>query len=330
MMKRTIRYLSILLGPCILCTACGTRIDTEVGDTEVPAVVVSRTEEAATEVAVIEPGDIHRIVFATDEIIQPIEMGKTMLADLDGDGEPEKITVRSESEDDSHNQNELHFQINDVYYHGYESFSKILPISGQIFENSFYLVDLDTSDRFREILVDCDWGMADGYAYFLRYCEGELIPISGNDIPPLILSGKDCSIRGDGTVIASEFGGLFETRRVKKTWKLLDTNRFHTALEYVTEYYEYRLRPADGKLMLRQDMTFFAEKDGGMDNLITLPAGTEVDIARYYLDTGWIQFLYDGDTKEAWMKLIGDRVLLPMNIYQSDIDNYIDGFSKAG
>ena len=327
-MKRIIKSLSILLGLCILCTACGTKIDNEVEDTEIPGTEVPTTEETVVDTHVIEPGNIHQVVTATDEIIQPIEMGKTMLADLDGDGKPEMITVRSESDDNSYNQNELHFQINDSYYHG-SDFGKLVPGSlYNLSKNAFYLVDLDISDRYREILINGD-DFA-GNAYFLRYNQGELIPISGIDIPSVSLSGENISIYGDGTVRKRVRVGLFESRGCKRTWNLIDANCFHTALQEITEFYEYSLRPADNKLTLSQEMTFFAQMDGKLDNLITLPPGTAIDVARFYSDTGWIQFLYDGDTKEAWMKLIGDQVLLPMNIYKANIDSYIAGFSKAG
>jgi len=330
-MKRIIRYLSILLGLCILCTACGTKIDNEVEDAEIRATEVPATEVTAVDKQEIEPGNIHRVVIATDEIIQPIEMGKTMLADLDGDGEAEMITVRSISGESGHNQNELYFQVNDLYYHG-SDFAKLVPYGGlNVFDNSFYLVDLDTSDRYREILIYNGESYSE-CTYFLRYESGELIPLAGRGFPSISLAEADKSIRGDGTVmvISNQGLGVFERCTVTRTWKLIDKNHFHTALHEVTEAHEYSLRPSDNKLTLIREMTFFVEMDGSLDRLLTLQAGTKIDIARYYPDTGWIQILYDGDTKEAWMKLIGDRVLLPMNIYKADIDSYIAGFSKAG
>ena len=330
MMKRIIRCLSVFFGLCILCTACGTKTDIEVEDIEVPVVANTIAEKAATEMAVIEPGNIHRVVFATDEIIQPIEMEKTMFADLDGDGKPEMITVRSKSDDGSHSQDELYFQVNDLYYHG-SDFGKLLPIGNlSVSDNSFYLVDLDTSDKYKEILI-LDTGVVENKGHFLRYDQGEMIPISGNDINGIRLSGESVSICGDGMVKTNDRDySAFQYNRITRTWKLTDSNRFHTILEEVTEFYKYTLRPADDRLTLNREMTFFSQMDGNMDQLLTLSAETKVNIAKFYPDTGWIQFLYDGDTKEAWMKLIDDTVLLPMNIYKSSIDNYISGFSKVG
>lgn len=323
-MKRTIVLLAWLLGVCAMVTACG-KIEPET-EMEIPGLDIPAEETVEG-----EPVDIHLVTIATDELIQPIEFGKTMLADLDGDGNLDKITLCVDPDKEPYGWSRIHFQVNDLYFYGYADLQKILNSSVfSIYENSVYLVDLDTSDRFREILVTCNYGMFDGGSCFLRYCDGELIPISGNDIPPVTLTGEDCSIKGDGTVIARTGGGVFETRWVTKTWKLMDTNRFHTALECVTECYEYSLRPADMKLTLRQEMTFFAEKDGGMDNLVTLPTGTKVDIAAFYPDSGWIKVLYEDDTKTVWMKQNGEQVLLPMNIYSYHIDDYIEGFSTAG
>ena len=324
-MKRIIRYLSILLGLCILCTACGTKTDTEVEDAEIRATEVPATEVTAVDTQVIEPGNIHQVVIATDEIIQPIEMGKTMLADLDGDGEPEMITVRRSSYDNGYsvNKHHLYFQVNDLYYNG-NDFGKLVP-NGYLYSPSFYLVDLDTSDRFKEILIFDSMDMS-YRGHFIRYNRGEMIPISGN-IDRIRLSGDSVSICGDGTVKVREDIGLFRYEAFQKTWKLIDANHFHTVLEDVTDFYEFGLRPTETKYTLRQEMTFFAQMDGNLDNLITLPAGTKIDIFGYYPNTGWVQFLYDDATKEAWMKLVGGSVLLPMNIYKSDIvDDYIDGF----
>ena len=322
-MKRIIRYLSIFLGLCILCTACGTKTDTEVEDAEIRATEVPATEVTAVDTQVIEPGNIHQVVIATDEIIQPIEMGKTLLADLDGDGEPEMITVRRSLDDRGSYVNKLYFQVNDLYYNG-NDFGKLVP-NGHLSTPSFYLVDLDTSDRFKEILIFDSMDMS-YRGHFIRYNRGEMIPISGN-IDRIRLSGDSVSICGDGTVKVREDIGLFRYEAFQKTWKLIDANHFHTVLEDVTDFYEFGLRPTETKYTLRQEMTFFSQMDGNLDNLITLPAGTKIDIFGFYPNTGWVRFLYDDATKEAWMKLIGGRVLLPMNIYKSDIVNdYIDGF----
>lgn len=321
-MKRIIRFLSILLGLCILCTACGTKADTEEVFNEIPA-----TEETVVDTQVIEPGNIHQVVIATDEIIQPIEMGKTMLADLDGDGEPEMITVRKRLDDRASYVNKLYFQINDLYYHG-SDFGKLVP-NGYLSSCSFYLVDLDTSDRFKEILILDPRDMT-YRGHFIRYNRGEMIPISGNNIDRITVSGENASICGDGTVKTWESIALFQYEVFQRTWKLIDANHFHTVLEDVTDFYEFGVRPSEAKYTLRQEMTFFVQMDGNPDNLITLPAGTKIDIFGFYPNTGWVQFLYDDATKEAWMKLVGGTVLLPMNIYRSDVaDDYIDGFPVA-
>ena len=328
-MKR-IKWLGLMLALCMMCTACGIKIDTEETATEIPATEISATEVTAVDTQVIEPGNIHQVVIATDEIIQPIEMGKTMLADLDGDGEPEMITVRRSSYDSGYsvNKHHLYFQVNDLYYNG-NDFGKLVP-NGYLYSPSFYLVDLDTSDRFKEILI-LDAGDVENKGHFLRYDQGEMIPISGNNINGIELSGERVSICGDGTVITNDRDySAFEYNRIARTWKLTDSNRFHTILEEVTECYDYTLYSPGGWLTLNQEMTFYAQMDGNLDNLLTLPAGTKVNIARFYPDSGWMQFLYDDKTKEAWMKLIGGRVLLPMNIYGSSIDDYISGFNNLG
>ena len=216
-MKRIIRYLSILLGLCILCTACGTKIDNEEEDTEIPATEVPATEETIVDTQVIEPGNIHQVVIATDEIIQPIEMGKTLLADLDGDGEPEMITVRRSLDDRGSYVNKLYFQVNDLYYHG-SDFGKLVP-SGYLHYSTFHLVDLDTSDRYKEILI-LESGDVENKGHFLRYDQGQMIPISGKNINGIELSGERVSICGDGRVITNDRDySAFAYNRIARIWK---------------------------------------------------------------------------------------------------------------
>ncbi len=301
---------------------------TEEPTTEEPTTEEPTAEEPMTEAVVIEPGNIHtdETVDATDEIVQVIEMGKTVLADLDGDGVDEKITVRAEAEQINYYEDDIHFQIDELYYHG-DNFDELI-CAGIISMRTFYLVDLDTSDRWVEIAImeeSCENN-------FLRYHEGGLFPI-GEISGISITSGEDGStkILGDGTISTRERYDVLQTSHITKTWRLLPSDTASTALEEVIpEYYEFELRPADWKMILKQDMTFFAELNGSMDNLITLPAGTEVDIARFYPDGEWIQILYKQDTKAVWLRRIGNNLIMPMNIFEGDMSEYIDRLYLAG
>lgn len=301
---------------------------TEEPTTEEPTTEEPTTEEPTTEAVVIEPGNIHLEETVVDNggIIQAIEVDKTLLADLDGDGVQEKITLRLENKPFSSNrQYTLHFQIGDLYYGGEIGFGELLDHSYSINENCFSLIDLDTSDNYKEIVVFTDG--SGSYAYYLRYQAGKIIPlgvISHWGGLPLIL--------GDGTLSARVRYDVLQTSFVTKTWKLMNPNHFHASLEEVIpEYYEFELRSAENKLTLLKEMTFYAELNGNWDNLITLPAGTKIDIARYYPEGGWIQILYEQDTKAVWWRQIEDSLILPMHIFEyPSLSEYIAGLALAG
>jgi len=289
------------------------------------------TEEPTTEAVVIEAGNIHleETVVDNGEIVQMIEVDKTLLADLDGDGVQEKITLRLENKPSKYGKEyTLHFQIGDLYYGGEIGFGELIDANYTIDINSFSLVDLDTSDNYKEIAVFIDM-MQSGIYYYLRYQDGKIIPLGvfsawRTGTPP---------VSGDGTVSAKDRYDVLQTSVVTKTWKLMNPNHFHASLEEVIpEYYEFELRSAEDKLTLLKDMTFYAEMNGNQDNVITLPVGTKIDIARYYLEEGWIQILYEQDTKAVWWRLIEGALLLPMHIFGDTtvLTEYIAGLAIAG
>lgn len=304
---------------------------TEEPTTEEPTTEEPTTEEPTTEAVVIEPGNIHLEETVVDNggIIQAIEVDKTLLADLDGDGVQEKITLRLENKPLNNNYKAytLHFQIGDLYYSAASGFGELIDMYAQsINENSFSLVDLDTSDNYKEIAVSTD--DFEQYVHYLRYQDGKILPLG-------VISGWRTGIpliSGDGTVSARVRYDVLQTSFITKTWKLMNPNHFHASLEEVIpEYYEFELRPAENKLTLLKEMTFYAELNGNRDNLITLPAGTKIDIARYYPEGGWIQILYEQDTKAVWWRQIEDSLILPMHIFEyPSLSEYIAGLSLAG
>ena len=304
---------------------------TEEPTTEEPTTEEPTTEEPTTEAVVIEAGNIHleETVVDNGEIVQMIEVDKTLLADLDGDGVQEKITLRLENKPSKYGKEyTLHFQIGDLYYGGEIGFGELIDANYTIDINSFSLVDLDTSDNYKEIAVFIDM-MQSGIYYYLRYQDGKIIPLGvfsawRTGTPP---------VSGDGTVSAKDRYDVLQTSFVTKTWKLMNPNHFHASLEEVIpEYYEFELRSAESKLTLLKDMTFYAEMNGNPDNVITLPVGTKIDIARYYPEEGWIQILYEQDTKAVWWRLIEGALLLPMHIFGDTtvLTEYIAGLAIAG
>jgi len=173
---------------------------TEEPTTEEPTTEEPTTEEPTTEAVVIEPGNIHleETVVDNGEIVQVIEVDKTLLADLDGDGVQEKITLRREEKTFGYKAYTLHFQVGELYYSG--GFGGLVDMyAGSLTENSFSLVDLDKSDGYKEILIKTS--DFESYGHYLRYQAGEIIPIG-----VVNYRGSLEPITGDGTVS----GGLWD------------------------------------------------------------------------------------------------------------------------
>lgn len=300
--------------------------------TQEPTTEEPATEEPTTEAVVIEHGNIHtdETVPDTGEIVQVIEVGKTLLADLDGDGVDEKITLRTDKERNQYNHDSLHFQVNDLYYHGIGKFAELVPGGGlSVSESGFSLVDLDKSDNFKEIVIH--ESTSDPICFF-RYQDGVLIPIG--TVPGTLAknSGKldFLTIPGDGTVSMKVDCDLIYTYVITKTWKLVNGDYFHSSLEEVNpEYYEIDSQ-IYGSLWLCREMTFYAEMNGSADNLVTVPEGTEIRVVRYYPEEGWIQILCEQDAKVVWLKYM-KKLILPMNIFDEDFKlNYTQRGAVAG
>lgn len=290
------------------------------------------TEETTTEAVVIEPGNIHteETVADTGEIMQVIEIGKTLLVDLDGDGVEEKITLRTETERDRYDHNSIHFQVNDLYYHG-GKFAELVPGGWLgVSKTGFSLVDLDKSDNFKEIVI---YESNMDPICFLRYQDGALIPIGTIPGNSLVNSEKldFLTIPGDGTVSIKVNVDLMYTYITTKTWKLVNAKSFHASLEEVKpEFYEIDSQSHAERLWVCQEMTFYAEMNGNIDNLVTLPSGTLITMARYYPEDGWIQFLCEQDGKVVWVKYM-KKLILPMNILDEEFKlNYTQLAAVAG
>lgn len=313
-----------------------TQEPTEELTTEEPTTEEPTTEEPATEEStepVIEPGNLHteETVNASGEIVEQIELGKTILVDLDGDGEQEKLTVAKSYPSTAYYSESVHLQIDDLYCNG-DDFDAVMGYTRHFDDNGFYLVDLDTSDKWVEIGIR----MGDGAFLatkmrFLRYQDGELFfvgEIDGASLSASLENDMDILIPGDGTVSALVPHEHVRARSIVKNWELKDSTEFQAVLEeIVPEYYE--LIPGElfnGVITIKQDMQFFAQKEADMNNLITLPAGTTVDMPRAYSEGGWIEVVYEDGAKTVWLKVEED-LLLPINIdlWDSKLWEYIVG-----
>lgn len=282
----------------------------------------------------IEPGNLHteETVTAGDGIVQIFEDGKTVLADLDGDGESEKITVQLYP-DGEYNAN-FAVQIEDVYCSA-DAFKRIIGYTEGLDVGKIYLIDLDTSDQWLEIAFYSAGPSMDPVTTFLRYHDGEIVRVGAVPVRPPVLEPDDYSrmeVAGDGTVSGRTRYDVVQTQFVTMCWELKNASEFRATLEEkVPEYYSFELRSdLDSQMYLKQDTAFFKEMNADPGNLITLPKDTVVDIARYYPESGWIQVIYEQGTKAVWLLLDGNEMLQPLNVHKWNLGEYVVGLAAAG
>ncbi len=286
------------------------------------------TEEPTTEEQPTEPVNLHteETQVAGEGIVQIFETGKTLVADLDGDGITERITVAV-----GQGYHPLSMQIDDVYWNA-DEFSEAVRYMENPECQKFYLVDVDVSDGWKELAFYEHGPSGDPCTTFLRYQNGELVYI-GEIADGAPGEGRYGSVTmefpGDGTISAVVRYWEFQTDSTKKMWKLANGSELNASLEEVVpEYYEFvRNSGWQFNIQLVQNATFYREMNADMENVIMLPEGTRVDLARYYPETGWLEVVYEGGEKSVWLQVTAEKMFMPMNV---DIYKYFTGLNAAG
>lgn len=289
------------------------------------------TTEAPTEAQPTEPVNLHteETQVAGEGIIQVFETGKTLLADLDGDGEAEKITVAVDP--DRGYRFSLKLQIDDTYYDCDTLHSVLRGLECEE-TRCFYLLDIDSSDKWLELAFFEYGPSGDPCTTFARYSDGELVYIGEiGDGPP----GEDrygnvsMEFPGDGTISAIVRYDKFQTDFTRKNWKLVNGSELNAQLEeIVPEYYEFYeyLDRWEPHVQLAQNATFYREKIADMENVIMLSEGTMVELFRYYPADGWLEILYEEGTKSVWLQVNEEGLFMPMKVGKYD---YFTGLSAA-
>ena len=211
-----------------------------------------------------EPGNLHTddVVEAGKEIVKTFDTGKTVLVDLDGDGTKEKITVKVNM--DANEYEAFSMQVNDTYYDS-EAFNQLLGYFEFIDRKHFYLIDIDTSDKWLDVAFYEAGPSGDPETTILRYQDGELVRMGSVPVgPPKIESvgNRELNIPGDGTIYGNVLDFLLGSEFFPKTWKVEETSEgLPVLVEIIPEYYEilprFELAP---KSTLSQEMPFFVSQ----------------------------------------------------------------------
>lgn len=351
MARYTVMLLIVLVMVMIGCTYCGVK-ETDVGaggkeeSTESAEHVSESVDESTTEevseeppteepteeptssAPTIEPGNLHTddVVEVGEGIAQIIDTGKTVLVDLDGDGTKEKITVKVNMGVSEYEAFEM--QINDTYYNS-KAFNELLRYFENIERERFYLIDIDTSDKWMDVAFYERGPSGDPETTILRYQDGELVRMGSVPVgPPKLepVGSRELNIPGDGTIYGNVLGFVLGSDFLPKVWKVDKTSEgLPILVEVIPEYYEipprFELAP---KQTLRQEMPFFVEKKED-SALITLPVGTEIEIRRFYPEDGWIQITYEQGNKAVWLRRDENSIVFPSAIDEMELLKYITG-----
>lgn len=273
-----------------------------------------------------------------------VPLGETVSVDLDGDGSAEEITVKlsNETEMSAVNGNTWRFAVPVIRvgedYFDAEAMSSIVGSLNYPDAATWFIMDVDTSDGYREIAVSYRTYAADvTETALLRYHGGELIKIG--TFPDTPLESLVCSdtepdyenlpetdrtayaveVPGDGTISGITQIQIIQTDSTRFVMRLENVNEFQASLiEQRQEYYEFLGAVENPPVITtRRTLNFYKEKDGISGETVTVPEGTEIAFLRYYPEEKWIEMKYGGgDT--AWFKVeeFMDTIVLPDGIFK--------------
>ncbi len=156
----------------------------------------------------------------------------------------------------------------------------------------YYLVDLDTSDSYREIAL-ADWGSNDWLTtHFFRFDGADLTYLGQISGFP---DDHTTQFHGDGSVTAMTRLDVMQTWSGPRTYRLED-GQFHL----VDGEFCVPVLPDGWKVTLRQELTVYARPDRSSEQLTLSPASTALS----FLSTDgehWVQIqCANGDTGWAY------------------------------
>lgn len=228
----------------------------------------------------------------TDKKIIAVPGGSACQADLDGDGTAEEILYEVQWAGDG-GEPELLFAIGGVgcsnKFRG--EWAYLVTPSNE----TYFVTDLDSTDKYLEIAVLDNGPSADPEFHFIRYKNGELFYL-GSVFTDTVYS--NLTLKGDGKIIGSGRLSLLQTWAAPFTWY---TNGDSIQLLEEEWYYPYVNSNAEQKVKQLKPITVYAEADLEAEK-------TQVEAADAVVTFGmtdnknWVQF-FRGDGVTGWIYL---------------------------
>ena len=231
----------------------------------------------------------------TEQKIVAIPVGETCTVDLDGDGKMETVIYEPQSSDG------VSYEI--LFFIESEADNEYVDSLGDwSFENLitpsldyYFIVDLDSTDPYREIAL-LDEGMSgDPEFHFLRYQEGEHIYLGSVFTDS---SYDELMINGDGKIVGSGRLSILQTWNAPFTWVLEEGKIKLLEEDFYSPYVS-----VDSEQIVTQveKITVYSEADLESEATELEPSDAVVNFGTTD-NKNWVQF-YRTDGVEGWIYL---------------------------
>lgn len=261
---------------------------------------------------------IDRSDFAASKVIA-VPAWPECRVDLDGDGSTETIVYEVQSADDIHK--ELLFLIYDHEGNFYSETEGTSPVWENPSSEGYFIMDLDSEDKYLEIAVLDDGPSGDPCFFTMRYDAGKLIYMG--EIPTDSPYGE-LKAAGDGKVVGSGRLSILQTWRAPFTW-VTEGNRIRLLEE--EWYYPYVNSTTGAAVKQKKPVLLYEEPDLGAKAAEILPSDEAVTFGTTD-NKNWVQF-FRADGKEGWIYL-EDGYYMQSGGERTSVMDIFENLSMAG
>ncbi len=372
----------LVMGPCPTPTVTATPTPTVAptnpprGDGPYTPTPIPTQVESNITPTPLPPSDLTLLGNCTEETVLPVPFGRTVNVDLNGDGTEEAVTFGLEGYEGD-------ISIADLRkIHGADALEKLyyLKIDERVFyqpeiaeefwessgvgNTSFYIFDVNTSDKFKEIGIYFPGPNTPTGVALFRYVEDNLHCV-GNFMSEVLTTdggfsnhltynelvtrvkreGYEISVPGDGTILCRERRDMLETSFSVQKYELYNASYKYAKLQRVDrERYELLGWQKDNSTSAKTFTAYLAPVDMSQEfhkdfEAVKIPKGTRTSFYAYYPDngwtTGWVQFAYGENLdKFAWfykgVDATGRFMIYLPDATERSVEELFDNLNHAG
>ena len=257
-------------------------------------------------------------VYQTDPV--RIEVGTEFAADLNGDKNEDIIFYGSQMVQEHGFDYEVPFlKINGVEYN-YQYLQQEFGVNILTMSHiGYYILDIDTSDSYREIAILDEGPSSDPKTHFFRYIGNKLIYCG---VVTDFLEKSTFRMGGDGKILARKRLNILQTWWGDATWKL---NEEDVLEEQSKEfYYPYQYEAGYNTINhAKEDIKLFQVPDRKSAS-VTIKKGEVIQLTATD-NLNWIEITSESGTKGWFYLQHGYKVILPTGEFRiGDIVSYLN------